>query len=410
MPKISVCNEYLKQANAFQYVFNCLKSSELTALTLRIKSISTEDLSCWNNFSNDHQLSCLYHSSTWRDVIQKSYGIDNYYLIASESYECQKAKIENSLDHTKNTGDNDNKIVGAFPLIYLNSWFFGNSLVSIPYFDSGGILAIDQFAEVELLRNCIKLAEELGVTNIDFRQNYRLLSLESLKIDTQDKWNLFLSTNKVRMVLNLPISSEFLIKSFKAKLRSQIHKPIKEGLIAKIGGIELIDDFYNVFAENMRDLGSPVHSRKFFAETLKAFPNTANVFIVYDNQKPLAGSVTIGYKDTLSNPWASSLRRYRRLAPNMLLYWSMLEFACQNGYCRFDFGRSTPNEGTYKFKEQWGAKPEPLYWYRFSKIGSHSHGCQPDKSKMTRAIECWKKLPVFFTKIIGPGIRKYISL
>lgn len=212
------------------------------------------------------------------------------------------------------------------------------------------------------------------------------------------------------MVLDIHENSELLMKSFASKLRSQIRKPIKEGLIAKIGGVELVDDFYHVFAENMRDLGSPVHSKKFIAETLKAFPKTANVFVVYGNQKPLAGSVAIGFKDTLSNPWASSLRRYSHLAPNMLLYWSMLEFACQQGYKRFDFGRSTPGEGTYKFKEQWGAKPEPLYWYRLSKSGDQSWGSQPDKNKMSKAIEYWKKLPVPLTKIIGPRIRKYISL
>lgn len=212
------------------------------------------------------------------------------------------------------------------------------------------------------------------------------------------------------MVLDIPNNAELFLKSFNSKLRSQIRKPAKEGLTAKIGGVELIDDFYSVFAENMRDLGSPVHSKKFIAETLKAFSNTANMFIVYGDRKPLAGSVTIGFKDTLSNPWASSLRRYSHLAPNMLLYWSMLEFACKKGYQRFDFGRSTPGEGTYKFKEQWGSKPEPLYWYRLSNLDDQRQGDQSSKDKMSKAIECWKKLPVPLTKVIGPKIRKYINL
>lgn len=379
-------------------------------MALKIKSISSEDSLRWNNFSNGHKFSCLYHLSNWRDILQISYRIGNYYLIASGSDEGQKLLIENDLHiNTKNIENNDDKTVGIFPLIHINSLFFGNNLVSIPYFDSGGILVIDKLAEIALLKKSIQLAEELGVTQVEFRQNYRLLSFEDF-INSQTGWEISTSMNKVRMVFDIPDNPELLMKSFNSKLRSQIRKPIKEGLTAKVGSIELIDDFYNIFAENMRDLGSPIHSKKFIAETLKAFPNTANVFIVYGNQKPLAGSVTIGFKDTLSNPWASALRRYSHLAPNMLLYWSMLEFACQQGYKHFDFGRSTLGEGTYRFKEQWGAKPEPLYWYRLSKTNGQNWGGQPDKDKMSKAIEYWKKLPVPLTKIIGPRIRKYISL
>ncbi|MEZ5583585.1 MAG: GNAT family N-acetyltransferase [Candidatus Competibacteraceae bacterium] len=68
-------------------------------------------------------------------------------------------------------------------------------------------------------------------------------------------------------------------------------------------------------------------------------------------------------------PWASSLRKYNSLSPNMLLYWSVLEFACKKGYRIFDFGRSTPGEGTYRFKEQWGAKPVQLYWHYWLRGG-----------------------------------------
>lgn len=379
-------------------------------MALKIELLSSEDSLRWNNFSNNHKFSCLYTLAKWRDVIQTSYRIGNYYLIASESHVNRKTLIENGLYiNTKNIENYRSKIVGIFPLIHISSWFFRNSLISIPYFDFGGILAIDKLAEMALLKRSIQLAEELGVKYIELRQNYRLFSSEEF-MNSQTGWKLSVSTSKVRMALSIPENPEFLMKSFNSKLRSQIRKPIKEGLIVKIGSVDLVDDFYNVFSENMRDLGSPVHSKKFIAETVKAFPNTANIFIVYGNQKPLAGSVTIGFKDTLSNPWASSLRRYSHLAPNMLLYWSMLEFACQNGYRRFDFGRSTPGEGTYKFKEQWGARPEPLYWYRLSKNGNQGWSGQPDKDKMSRAIKYWKKLPVPVTKIIGPRIRKYISL
>ena len=118
----------------------------------------------------------------------------------------------------------------------------------------------------------------------------------------------------------------------------------------------------------------------------------------------------VGFRDTLENPWASSLREYSRLSPNMLLYWTMLEYACDNGYSYFDFGRSSPDEGTYKFKKQWGAEPIPLHWHYILLNGQPIIEETSEKSKFEKAIHFWKKLPVRVTKIIGPMIRKNIGL
>jgi FemAB-related protein (PEP-CTERM system-associated) len=212
------------------------------------------------------------------------------------------------------------------------------------------------------------------------------------------------------MVLDLPVSADTLLKSFKSKLRSQIMKPVKEGVKAKIGGIELLDDFYQIFSINMRDLGSPVHSMRLIEEVMQGFGTLSRIIIVHKENKPLACSLVVGFKDTLENPWASALREYSRLSPNMLLYWTMLEYACGEGYRHFDFGRSTPDEGTYQFKEQWGATPQPLNWQTIALNGKSLEEDQSERSGFDRAIEYWKKLPVPVTRVIGPMIRKHISL
>ncbi|MBN1227625.1 MAG: GNAT family N-acetyltransferase, partial [Deltaproteobacteria bacterium] len=217
-------------------------------------------------------------------------------------------------------------------------------------------------------------------------------------------------SHKVRMLLHLPDSSDTLMKSFKAKLRSQIKKPIKEGLLSKVGGLELLDDFYKVFSINMRDLGSPVHSKKLIQNVLKEFSEKSKIVMVYKDDQPIAGSIIIGFKDTLENPWASALRKYSRLSPNMLLYWTMLEYACDQGFQYFDFGRSSPDEGTYKFKEQWGADPTPLHWHYISLNNERASEETSEKSRFQNAIKYWQKLPVPLTKILGPMIRKHIGL
>ena len=152
----------------------------------------------------------------------------------------------------------------------------------------------------------------------------------------------------------------------------------------------------------MRDLGSPVHSKKLMQNVLEAFPENAKICLVYKDNQTLACSMVVGFKDTLENPWASALRKHRKLSPNMLLYWTMLEYACHNGFTCFGFGRSSPDEGTYKFKEQWGAKPIPLQWHYFSLNDKPIDENIAEKPKFDKAIHYWQKLPVPLTKIIGP--------
>jgi len=159
----------------------------------------------------------------------------------------------------------------------------------------------------------------------------------------------------------------------------------------------------------MRDLGSPVHSKRFIKSVLEAFPEESRICLVYKEQQPVACSIILGFNGTVYNPWASSLRKYSKLSPNMLLYWTMLQYACDGGYKYFDFGRSSIEESTYKFKEQWGAKPQLLYWYYIS-LNSLPFKIDTEKSKFDLAIRIWQKLPVLLTLVLGPPIRKNIGL
>lgn len=405
------------------------QSSETGKLHVETTSRPVDDEE-WNDYVGSQPGGSVYHRSEWREIITSAYGHNFYYLklvkhlVTKNNSSFSQTNNLQTQPHDHNRVVQNKEIIGILPLIHINHFLFGNSLVSMPFCDAGGILASNSNAEHLLVKHSLQLAESLQAPWVELRQHqplayldnqnfqsYNLVSKQQSQQSISD-WLLLTTTGseKVRMLADLPESSDALMLSFKAKLRSQIRKPIKEDLKTLVGGLELLDDFYNVFVVNMRDLGSPVHSKKFVEMVLLKFPEHARLFIVYRQGAPMACGLTLGFNDVISNLWASSLRCYSHLAPNMLLYWSMLEFGCQNGYKRFDFGRSTPGEGTYRFKEQWGAKPQPLYWYRFSKTNDRSLGKQPEKNKMSKAIEYWKKLPVSVTKVIGPRIRKYISL
>jgi FemAB-related protein (PEP-CTERM system-associated) len=174
-----------------------------------------------------------------------------------------------------------------------------------------------------------------------------------------------------------------------------------------VGREEELDSFYSVFSRNMRDLGTPVYAKSFFRNILERFPETTHICTVYtQNGQAAASGFLVGFKGTLEIPWASSLRSYNQCSPNMLLYWSVLKHACEKGFKVFDFGRSTRDEGTYRFKEQWGARPVQLYWYYWMRNEGALPELNPRNPKYQLAIKVWKKLPIAVTKLIGPLIEK----
>lgn len=355
-----------------------------------IREYTANDRTAWDAYVRSHPQASVYHLSGWKRVIERTYGHRAYYLMASD--------------------DEGSTPTGVFPLFHLKHWLFGNHLVSMPFFDHGGILADDPDTSTALQIRAIEIGRRLKVSDIESRYIGTGDAPADVPQDHMNTVAVGIKSHKVRMLLELPDSADALMKSFKAKLRSQIRKPIKEGLTSKVSGIELLDDFYAVFVRNMRDLGSPVHSAGIIRSTLEEFKDTARIAIVYLAGTPLAGSVVVGFGDTLFNPWASSLREYSRLSPNMLLYWTMLEYACDSGYRRFDFGRSTPDEGTFKFKRQWGAVAAPLQWQLVSLDGRPPDTNAGTRDRFATMIAIWQRLPVPVTRIVGPMVRKYIAL
>jgi serine/alanine adding enzyme len=329
----------------------------------------------WNDYVQRSPDASLYHLYGWREVVHQTFGHPTFYLSAS----------------TDSSG-----IVGVLPLVQLKSRLFGHMLVSLPYFNYGGICAGSSEVRAGLLRSAIQLASDQKA--------------EFLEIRHEDDWNQELpkKTTKVSMRLDLPASPEDLWKSFPAKLRNQVQRPRKEGMIASVGQEDELEAFYDVFSENMRDLGTPVYPKVFFRNILRKFPERTWIATIRLNGQPVASGFLAGFKDRLEIPWASSLKAFNRLSPNMLLYWTSLEFACRKGYSVFDFGRSTRDEGTYRFKAQWGARPHPLYWYYWLRNGGDIPQINPTSQKYRMAIAAWRRLPLGVSRFLGPKIIKYI--
>lgn len=291
--------------------------------------------------------------------------------------------------------DASGEIDGVLPLVAVRSRLFGRFDVSLPYLNYGGPCAENA-----------GVARALVARAVESARADRAKYLE-LRLTDESGYDLRVKASKVAMRLPLG-DADALWKSFPSKLRNQIGKPMKEGLVARVGGLEELASFYHVFSINMRDLGTPVYSRGFFERTLREFGDRARICTVYHEQQPVASGFVVGYKSTLEIPWASSLRTASRLAPNMLLYWSVLKFACETGYTVFDFGRSTPGAGTHKFKEQWGSRPVPLFWHYWTREDAPLPELNPANPRYRLAINAWKHLPVAVTRVIGPSIVRSI--
>jgi len=346
----------------------------IESLNITIHSISPDCIQQWDDYVNKHERSSVYHLSAWKALIEKTFNHQCFYYYAlNESGE----------------------FCGILPSVNLNSKLFGNFIVSMPFFNYGGALTDNH--EITLLLN--KHLEQQGVINKVSHIQYRE---QVERIDN----TLPVSTSKVNMILQLPESADALGKLIGSKRRSQIKRPIREGVTHKIGGIELLDDFYQVFCENMRDLGTPVYSKNFFINIFNTFNENSSLCVVYWQGKPVSTGFLIRYKDRLEIPWASTLSYANRISVNMYLYWQILSFAIHIECKEFDFGRSTVDEGTYRFKKQWKSEPQQCYWYYWVPKGEDLPDLSPSNAKFDLAIRMWKKLPLSIANALGPFLVK----
>ena len=341
--------------------------------------------SVWDDYAAASSDATFSHHFFWGETLATAYRLPIYHLAAR-----------------RHTGDQG--LASILPLIFFAAPDRDKRLISLPYTDGAGIVAADEEIGAELLAAAMDLADELGAVHIELRQG-RSTNFQDIARDCKDSWTHTAHTFKTGLRRPLPISSDELWLLLSAKVRNQVRKARKCGCTVAIGGLERVDDFYAVFSENMRDLGSPVHEQELFKMLLSEQSLGPHVVVVSLATKPVAAAIVFTHNATLCNPWASSLRSYRPSCPNMLLYWAMLELAVNYGCRWFDFGRSSPDATTCRFKRQWGATMQPLTWHVFSR---KPHSWDPHVETLTD--DAWKVLELSTSRRIGPVRRRWISL
>lgn len=324
----------------------------------------------WDRYVSRHAGATAYHMSGWARLIERAFGHEARLLAATAGAD----------------------VVGVLPLVIMRSRLFGRFVVSLPFLNAGGVLADGDAAAHALVEAASDVARETRAEYLELRHTAQRFPQLSAR------------HHKVAMTLRLEPTAEAQWTALDRKVRNQIRKGEKSGLRVVEGGLEAVEPFYQVFARNMRDLGTPVFGIRLFEESLRTFPDNTRVLRVEHGDRTVAASIVHWRGPTIEVIWASALREFNTLCANPFLYWHMLQFAINQGCSAFEFGRCTRDEGTFHFKQQWGAEPSPLVWEYWTANGSIREDLNPKSATYSRASNLWRRLPVPVATLVGPRI------
>lgn len=356
------------------------------------------DAEAWDRFVDAAPGGTFCHLHAWRDVLAEGLGHE-LRLLAAEV---------------------DGRLEGVLPLARVRGPL-GTFLVSIPFLSYGGPIGTPDAVRA-LVAYAVDRGRREGVDLVELRCRSRNWSPGATphagpahpdsemgpasEVATSLPEGVRVSDRRVAVVLSLPGDAEALWQGLRSKVRSQVRRPMKEGMEVRFGG-DLLDDFYAVFARNMRDLGTPALPLAFFRALVDRFPRFARIGVVYHEGDPAAAGFGFLWRGEIEMTWASSLRRLNRLAPNMLLYWEFMRYASEAGAAAFNFGRCPPGGGTHRFKLQWGGVDLPLPWLQWTD-GDIGGTPSPASGGYALATRLWSRLPMPVANLVGPWIARTI--
>jgi lipid II:glycine glycyltransferase (peptidoglycan interpeptide bridge formation enzyme) len=199
-----------------------------------------------------------------------------------------------------------------------------------------------------------------------------------------------------------------LWNAYTSKHRKNVKRAYQNNLQVTSGGKELLDVFYSVMEQSWRALGTPFYARSYFDTIFQSLAEHTRIFVCSQGEQPVAVAC-VGYSNgVVEGLWAGGTHLSRPLSANYVLYWEMIKDSCLRGHKRFHLGRSTAESGAEEFKKKWNATPSQLYWYFHRPKGGEMPQLNVDNPKYKLAIEMWRKLPLWVTRLIGPPLARSI--
>jgi len=342
----------------------------MSALVCRM--FENVDAPAWDAFVHAHPHGTFFHRAGWAGVLTTAFRHQPLYLLAERSRE----------------------IRGVLPLVEVRTRLFGHALISTPFCVQGGPLALDEAAEAALLGAAATLMDETGARSCELRGAVS----PGLAGDVWQSAPALYDTFRKRM----PADEEAALKAIPRKQRAVVRKGISAAF--EVRAQRSIEPFYSLYAESVRNLGTPVFPRSYVGALLAAFPKSAEIFMVYDDGVPLCGVLAFSFRDEILPYYAGGGRLSRERGGHDFMYWALMRSAIARGLTLFDFGRSKANTGAHKFKCNWGFTPMPLDYRVRLAAGAEMPERNPLNPKYQRLITVWKHLPLPVANALGPHI------
>ena len=350
---------------------------------LVIKSYSESNRQEWDRFVLGAPSASFFHLTSWKEAVEKVFGHKAHYIMAMR-------------------GD---EIRGVLPLFEVKSRLFGHALTSVPFGVYGGISALDEQAFAMLEGSAQTLARAIGVDYLELRCDTMPAAGVGAEAEAKQAPGAGWSSKDLYVTFRRPIyeTHEKNMEAIPRKQRRMVRQGQKLELTSRAGHLEDLQEFYSIYARNVRDLGSPVFPLKFFRTLMEEFKDSF-ILSVWKGEKMVAGVLTFVFRDTVMPYYGGGLREYFEYAVNDFMYWERMKWGCENGYKVFDFGRSKKETGAFHFKRHWGFEPTDLD-YRFYLVNARQMpNVSPVNPKYSLMINVWKKLPFPVANWLGPKL------
>jgi len=348
-----------------------------------IQQASIEYYPEWDQFVSEHNEATFFHRYGWKKVIEKSFGHRCFYLYATTN----------------------NKIVGILPLAEVKSLLFGHSLSSLPFAVYGGVLANNKEIQQALINYACNLATKIQVDYLELRNKNR----------QNPDWEC--KTLYVHFKKNLHNNDEENLKEIPRKQRAMVRKAIKGQLVCEkhIPSLQQenfkhsLKDFYQLYSESVRNLGTPVFSMKYFENLYKIFSQDMDILTIKKEGENIASVLSFYHKNEVLPYYGGGSYLARTYKGNDFMYWSLMQHVVKKGIKSFDYGRSKKNTGSYSFKKNWGFTPQPLYYEYFLVKAKQMPDINPLNPKYQIFIFLWKKLPLKISQLLGPLLSRSLG-
>lgn len=288
------------------------------------------------------------------------------------------------------------EIVAILPFHVVHSPLFGRALVSSGFAVGGGILSDSPAATRKLAAAICDLSERWSCPTVELRGGSLPGGNWIEKRDAHANFRKPLQADDEAELLAIP-----------RKQRAEVRKGLENGLIVETGrGQRDLDWHYAVYAESVRNLGTPVFPKSLMASVIEAFGDDADTLTVLQDGRPVASVLSLYHNGTVMPYWGGGMWDARRLRANDVMYYALMNHARRRGCTHFDFGRSKTNSGAYHFKKNWGFEPEPMAYAVHTADGQEPRDVNPNSPKYKAQIALWQKLPLPVANRLGPWIAK----